>query len=228
MYEIVTIGNKLPFIKFPVAKFQDNHRISLPNKNFVNEAIKELKGSRCITQVEECPTVCSPLQVVTNAKGKQRFVIHLRYINIFLQKCKFKYEGLDVAAEILEKDDSFTTFDLKSGYHHEDIHQDFWKYLGFSWKGEDTRKFYVFKVLPFGLATACYVFTKLLRPLVKRWRSFGLSVVLYIDDGICNATTETKTVVDTARIIEDLDNAGFILNREKSSLLPKKKANGLE
>ena len=42
----------------------------------------------------------------------------------------------------------------------------------------------MFCVLPFGLASACYVFTKLLRPLVKRWRSLGLHVFLYIDDGI--------------------------------------------
>ena len=65
------------------------------------------------------------------------------------------------------------TFDLKSGYHHVDIHEDFQTYLGFSWGEGASRRFYVFRVLPFGLASACYVFTKLLRPLVKRWRGWG-------------------------------------------------------
>ena len=78
------------------------------------------------------------------------------------------------------------TFDLKSGYHHVDIHQDNWPYLGFSWNNASGhRKFFMFRVLPFGLSTACYVFTKLLRPLVKRWRSQGRRAVIYIDDGIC-------------------------------------------
>ena len=36
------------------------------------------------------------------------------------------------------------------------------------------RNFIFFCVLPFGLSTACYVFTKLLRPLVKHWRSMGV------------------------------------------------------
>ena len=39
-------------------------------------------------------------------------------------------------------------------------------------------------VLPFGLATACYLFTKLLQPLVKSWRFQGLQTVIYLDDGI--------------------------------------------
>ena len=30
-------------------------------------------------------------------------------------------------------------------------------------------RFFSFKVLPFGLSSACFCFTKLLRPLVKRW-----------------------------------------------------------
>jgi len=65
-----------------------------------------------------------------------------------------------------------------------DIHVDSQAYLGFSWGDGVHRKFFVFRVLPFGLATACYVFTKLLRPLVKRWRAMGIRVILYIDDGI--------------------------------------------
>ena len=48
----------------------------------------------------------------------------------------------------------------------------------------DAKAFYVFTILPFSLATACYVFTKLLQPLVKFWRAQGLRTVLYLDDGI--------------------------------------------
>ena len=41
-----------------------------------------------------------------------------------------------------------------------------------------------FCVLPFGLATACYLFTKLMCPLVKHWRGQGLRAILYLDDDI--------------------------------------------
>jgi len=45
-------------------------------------------------------------------------------------------------------------------------------------------QFYVFAVLSFKLSTACYVFTKLLRPLVRYWRGRGLKAIIYLDDGI--------------------------------------------
>ena len=44
--------------------------------------------------------------------------------------------------------------------------------------------YFVFAVLPFGLSTACYLFTKLLRPLIRYWRGQGLKAILYLDDGI--------------------------------------------
>ena len=65
------------------------------------------------------------------------------------------------------KGDFFFTFDLKSGYHHVNVHEDCWPFWGFSWGMGAHKKFFTFRVLPFGLATACYVFTKLMRPLVK-------------------------------------------------------------
>ena len=64
---------------------------------------------------------------------------------------KFKYEGLDVAAQLLEDCSWMTTFDLKSGYHHIDIHPVYQQYLGFSWKKDGERCYYVFKVLHLGL-----------------------------------------------------------------------------
>ena len=46
-------------------------------------------------------------------------------------------------------------------------------YLGFSWRFNGVPRYFTFAVLPFGLSSACFCFTKLLRPLVKRWRSMS-------------------------------------------------------
>ena len=48
------------------------------------------------------------------------------------------------------------TFDLKSGYHHIEIHPDHLRFLGFAWKfpGETPVRYFVFTVLPFGLSSA--------------------------------------------------------------------------
>ena len=76
------------------------------------------------------------------------------------------------------------TFELKSGYHHLDIFSEHWQYLGFAWNDGPVTKYYTFTVLPFGLSTACYAFTKLMRPLIKLWRGRGLRAVVYLDYGI--------------------------------------------
>ena len=89
-----------------------------------------------------------------------------------------------MAMLMFQKGDYLFSFDLKSGYHHVDIYEPHRKYLGFSWVLQGVTQFYVFAVLPFGLATACYAFTKLLRPLIKYWRGQGLRALLYLDDGI--------------------------------------------
>ena len=80
------------------------------------------------------------------------------------------------------------SFDLKSGYHQVDIVPHHQKYLGFEWRG----KYFVFTVLPFGLSTAPYVFTKLLRPSVQLWRGKGHKAILYLDDGICAVAGERE------------------------------------
>ena len=60
------------------------------------------------------------------------------------------------------------------------------EFLGFSsLDAHGKRAFYKFLVLPFGLNSACYYFTKLTRPLhvVAKWRGEGKLVLMYLDDG---------------------------------------------
>ena len=53
------------------------------------------------------------------------------------------------------------TFDFKSGYRHVYIHEKHGTYLGTQWPMVSKWQYFVFRVLPFGLASACYMFTKL-------------------------------------------------------------------
>ena len=107
-------------------------------------------------------------------------------------------------------------FDLKSGYHHVNIHDKSHTYLGFSWAG----KYYMFIVSPFRLSTACYVFTKLMRPLVSLWRGRGIRCVLYIDDGIIMAQGENEATTVGRYIKELLEAARLVVNEEKSHWEP--------
>ena len=62
----------------------------------------------------------------------------------------------------------------------------------------------MFAVLPLGLATACYAFKKLLRPLVKYWRSQGLRAILYLDDGIIAVMGKAAAAQASHKVRQDL------------------------
>ena len=71
--------------------------------------------------------------------------------------------------------------------------------------GEGIGAFLELTVLPFELATACYIFTKVLRPLVKYWWGKGVKIVVYLDDGIGagkghKGSTEASTCVKNTLI----------------------------
>jgi hypothetical protein len=42
----------------------------------------------------------------------------------------------------------------------------------------------------FGLSSPCYICTKITRPLIKKWRGEGKQVLMYLDDGLGNLTSE--------------------------------------
>ena len=75
---IVTEGYRLPFYTTPDPIFRFNHPSSVHNAPFVEKAIAELLRDRCVVEVKDCPAVCSPLQVVSNSKGKLLLVLDLR------------------------------------------------------------------------------------------------------------------------------------------------------
>ena len=214
--DIVQHGYYLPLLKIPDSYSSPNHKSAILNESFVDEAITELLSTQCIRFVSSRPHISSPLLVVESSSGKKRLVINLKYLNLFLWKDKFKYEDLRSAMMYFRKGNYLCTFDLKSGYHHVDIHMDSQTYLGFEWRD----RYYVFTVLPFGLATACYVFTKLLRPVVKYLRARGTKIVMYIDDGIAVGSDYDHTSKLCQLIKSTLVSAGFVLNTDKSKLYP--------
>ena len=181
---------------------------ALQNSEFVDQCIEELLNSACVKELDTDPHICSPLSLVENSMGKKRLVINLRHLNMFLFKQKFKYEDLRVAMLLFQKGDYLFLFDLKSGYHHVDIAEPHHKYLGFAWKG----RFFAFTVLPFGLCTACYLFTKLMRPLVCYWRGHGLRIVVYLDDGLCAVEGAEAANAVSQSVRHTLEQARFAVH----------------
>ena len=90
---------------------------------------------------------------------------------------------------------------------------------GFSWEG----MLYRIVVLPLKLSSAPYVFTKMMRPLVRLWRK----AMVYLDDGVFALKNEKEATVASNWVKETLAKAGWVYNRVKSVWQPTHKVEWL-
>lgn len=106
--------------------------------------------------------------------------------------------------------------DLKDAYYTIPVRKRDRKYLRFLFNND----LYEFECLPFGLSTAPFVFTKLLKPACTLLRSRGIYCVIYLDDFLILADTAEacrEALLYTRNLI---GNLGFIVNLDKSILEP--------
>ena len=80
----------------------------------------------------------------------------------------------------------------------------------------------MFTVLLFGLCSAPFIFTKVMRSLVKFWRREGIKICAYIDDGLGASPSLDLAVKEAEFVRNSLTQCGFIINSEKSVWQPQK------
>jgi hypothetical protein len=216
---IINNGYELPFISIPVNSTLNNNRSARDNPGFVIAEINKLLQSGVLLEVSSAPTVVNPLTVAISSVGKKRLVLDCRTVNPLLHVPHYKFEDIKAASSFFSKNCYMVNYDLRSGYHHIDIHPSYQQYLGLAWDS----KYYVYTALAFGISSAGLVFTKVLKELVKRWRAQSIPVVLYLDDGIIIAKSDSLAEHYAHIVKLDLQQAGFIINEEKSCWSPRQR-----
>ena len=126
-----------------------------------------------LTEVPFEPHVVNPLSVDTRPSGKKRLIRDLRHVNKFLLNEHIKFDDWRTFQHFVRPGGFLFKFDLRKGYHHVSMAPEHQTYLGFSWKINGRKKYFVFIVLPFGLSTAPMLFTKIL----DLWYQHGISRV---------------------------------------------------
>ena len=102
----------------------------------------------------------------------------LRHVNQFLMVPSFHVDSLNLLTDLADLDDLMFSLDLVSDYHQVDMDPRYYTYLGFQWEGE----FYFSRVLPFGLASAPWCFTKIMRTISLYLRFRGVQLINFLDD----------------------------------------------
>ena len=201
---VVHDGYKIPFVALPPPKVSSNNTSALKDSLFVSEAISDLLRTKCVEILDHQPDIVNPLSVSIQPSGKKRLILDFRYVNLYVFKRKFRCEDISVALQIFAKGPKgfyLFKFDLKSGNHHVEFFPEHRKYLAFSWDfGDSVVKYFQFTVLPFGLSSAPYLFTKLLKPILTSWRCKGIPMAIFLDDGLGGGVNTIKAKINSLTV----------------------------
>lgn len=192
-------------------------RTDQERKNFGHSIDKLLK----INAISQCDPVegqfLSSVFLVPKPDGSYRFILNLKCLNKFIKTQHFKMEDYRTASRLITKNCYMASIDLKDSYFFISIHKSHKKYLRFMY--DDI--IYEFNCLPFGLCTAPFVFTKLMKPILEFLRSHGMISVMYLDDILCIGRDYFECKDNVTHTKELFESLGFILNMDKSCLIPK-------
>ena len=192
-----------------------------PSQEIVlDQEMKELLAKEAIHQVQAQSSTnegfIGSIFIVPKKDGGNRPVTNLKPLNQFLVYEHFKMEGIHMLRDLLKQDDYLVKIDLKDAYLTVPIWKDHQKYLRFLWKGT----LHEFVCLPFGLATAPRVFTKLMKPVVAALRQQGIRLIIYLDDMLIMAESQALGLHHAASALNLLEGLGFVVNYDKSQLVP--------
>ncbi len=110
-----------------------------------------------------------------------------------------------------------TKLDLSTAYWHVPIsplHRKFFVIRHFE-------NLYEFNVLPYGVSSAPWTFVRCLGQVLEKLRSMGIILTSHIDDILILGHSVQETHKSTQLALTELDQAGFLVNLEKSNLIPK-------
>ena len=211
-------GIKINFVARPV---QNSLPKSVPfssnEEEIIDNEVYTLLRKGAITHAQPCTDqLLSNIFVRPKKNGKMRPIINLKGLNKFIVKTHFKMEHLLTILPLLQKDAYMTSLDLTDAYFTLPIADEHRKYLRFAWRDE----LFEFTCLCFGLSSAPYLFTKVMKPVFSHLRKRGISCTYYLDDSLYINTPSAELVSNTGEAKILFESLGFKVNVEKSSYTP--------
>ena len=168
------------------------------------------------------PAVSSPNQCISNMflRPKQdkgwRLILNLSNFNWVVSKKKFKMETLDHIIAAMTEKCYMCVLDLSDAYLTLWVNKQFWLVLRFYWQG----RLLQYIVLPFGLSSSPWLFSKVMKVVVSHLCKMGYIVIYYLDDGWQCGRTYNKCLQACYATHNLLVACSFIPNLSKSSLVP--------
>ena len=221
---ILREGLKLDFIDgvLPSNYDERNNLSARREPAFVRDSPDSMASAGILNPVLVKPTCVNPLTVAFRELDTGSRKLRLcwdgsRWINPMLKKMSVKLTHFPKAAELLFPGDYQVSLDLKLFYYHLMIYPPHQPFLGIAADLPDgSRRFYQYTVLPFGLAPAAAIMTRLVKPILAYLASLGIRASIYLDDLKINAATKAIAWEHYQITRSVFQKAGFVISVEKS------------
>ena len=177
------------------------------------------KGAVELVHNQDSPGFYGRLFTVPKASGGWRPVLDLSTLNTYLVHRHFRMETAGSIRDSIRPGDWAISIDLRDAYFHLLIHEADRKFLRFVWKGQ----VFQFRAVPFGLAPAPWLFTKVTKDLCTVVRRQGIRLRVYLDDWLLLARSASQCQAHSQFVLNLCMRLGFVLNDEKSELIPSQK-----
>ncbi|CAH2301722.1 Hypothetical predicted protein [Pelobates cultripes] len=158
----------------------------------------------------------SPLFPIPKSDGTWRPVLNVKALNAFLKRKRFRMEGLTDLPGLVPKNVFCIKLYLKDAFHSVPIAMKHRCFLRFRWK----EQIYHRTVMVVGLSNAPYTFSRIMKAIISHVRQRGFLCLYYLDD-ILLLNPEVDTFVQQIDyLISLLQDLRFIVNLQKSILVP--------
>lgn len=224
--EVVGKGYRLEFIGSPPL-----NSLYVTTSGGTNCPIKEevkkllLKGAvRTVSRREDMRGFYSHFFLRPKKTGGLRPILNLRPLNQHLTAESFRMDHLGNIVPDLQVGLWAISIDLTDAYLHIPIWEGHQHFLRFALSPEEVLQFLV---LCFGLKSAPRVFTKIVLILGAFLRKRGFQIYMYLDDWLLVHKDRSILVSQAQDLVNLTLRLGFLINWEKSDLIPKQMFNYL-
>ena len=154
--------------------------------------------------------------LVPKPNNRWRPILDLSTLNTFLNTGTFKMETPETIRTSLQAGEWVTSIDFKEAYFHIPI-QSVQEVHALSPPGSVLPV----QALPFGLSTAPMEFTVVAKEVKLMAFQKGIRIHQYLDDWLVRASTHHTCLQHTQTLVTLCQELGWLVNKEKSELVPK-------
>jgi hypothetical protein len=161
----------------------------------------------------------SPVFVIKKKlTNKNRIIFNMKRFNqrYLGRPPRFKMVTIQKLMAQIHQHDWMISLDLQDAYLHVPVWAEHRHLLRFMFNGTH----YQWRVIPFGLNIAPWLFTRICKPVSGFIHANGITFDAYIDDCLMSHKSQTQLKTDLSRAKNLLHRLGWIVNVEKSELTP--------